>query len=68
MHLLSTFSLNLPLYEHKKRPSYNAKKQQQQNKAKQKNKQIIGVITLTWSQLIDLNWLECYLDTMFEGM
>ena len=22
MHLLSPFSLNLPLYEHKKRPSY----------------------------------------------
>ena len=27
MHLLSPFSLNLPLYEHKKRPSYTARKE-----------------------------------------
>ena len=26
MHLLSPFSLNLPLYEHKKRPSYVLKR------------------------------------------
>ena len=53
MHLLSLFSLNLPLYEHKKRPSYGNNFSTNFNEKFMKNFSyiIIAILAVLWLQV-----------------
>ena len=63
MHLLSPFSLNLPLYEHKKRPSYDGLQSQPRSCQYQFTYKMFGKILFMssckiWHQLRAITMLQ----------